>query len=385
MQLFVDTGFFVKAALLVIPAIILGYFEKPIRLYGCLVSLLFVWWAMKSSPTALIFLFLFIAWQLGLAKAYLYFRQRQGRKRSVYSAFMLATLLPLLLNKYDMATHSSLVLFGFLGISYMEFKALQVIIQIYDGQIKTIDPFSYLYMMIFFPVLTSGPIDRSERFKADIYRTLKRADYLDLVGSGLWKFSLGLLYKFVLSTFFYQIMANWGKGTDISAFLTTMYAYGFYLFFDFAGYSLMAVGASYFFGIQTPDNFNRPFVSKDLKEFWDRWHISLSHWFRDFVFSRVTMDLMKSGKFKNRYVIASIAFIINMLIMGLWHGVATHYILYGLYHGVLLAVTEVYQKKWKFHRKYRKNPVYQGVSWFVTFHLVMFGLLLFSGKLTRFL
>ncbi|RLK63112.1 D-alanyl-lipoteichoic acid biosynthesis protein DltB [Atopobacter sp. AH10] len=385
MQLFVDTGFFVYAALLSLPAILLGYFEKPIRLYGFAVSLLFVFLAMKDSKTALVFLVIFLIWQLLEAKIYLWLRQKQGRKAGTYWLFMGLALLPLLLNKYGIAQHSQFVFFAFLGISYMEFKALQVIIQIYDGQIKQIDSFSYIYMMIFFPVLTSGPIDRSERFKKDVYRTIPRAEYLELVGKGLWKMSLGLVYKLVISAIFYQAILLLGKGNGSLAFFVNMYAYGFYLFFDFAGYSLMAVAMSYFFGIQSPDNFNKPFISKDMKEFWDRWHISLSHWFRDFVFSRITMDIMKSGKVRNKYVIASTAFIINMLIMGLWHGVESHYIIYGLYHGVLLAGTELYQKKLPWHKKYRKNPAYQGLSWFVTFNLVMFGLLIFSGNLSKFI
>lgn len=71
------------------------------------------------------------------------------------------------------------------------------------------------------------------------------------------------------------------------------YSYGFYMFFDFAGYSLMAIGTSYILGIKTPENFNKPFISKDIKEFWDRWHITLSHWFRDFVFSRFCNEMYK--------------------------------------------------------------------------------------------
>lgn len=154
------------------------------------------------------------------------------------------------------------------------------------------------------------------------------------------------------------------------------YCYGFYMFFDFAGYSLMAIGTGYMLGVKVPENFNKPFISKDIKDFWARWHISLSERFRDFIFSRFVMLSMKQKWFKTRLTGASIGFLINMLVMGIWHGLTGHYILYGLYHGVLLAVTETYQKKSKF---YKKKKWYQIASWFVTLNLVMFGFLIFSG------
>ena len=164
-----------------------------------------------------------------------------------------------------------------------------------------------------------------------------------------------------------------------------MYSYGFYLFFDFAGYSLMAVGYSYLFGVRTPDNFNKPFLSVDIIDFWDRWHITLSHWFRDFVFSRITMDLMRSRKFKSRLTIAVIAFMLNMGLMGIWHGTEPYYIIYGLYHGVLLSLTEIYHKKSKFHKRNKKKKWYRLTTGFITFQLVMIGFFIFSGRIMIYL
>ena len=143
----------------------------------------------------------------------------------------------------------------------------------------------------------------------------------------------------------------------------------------------MAVGTSYILGVKAPDNFRLPFISKDIKEFWDRWHISLSHWFRDFIFSRFIMTAIRKKWFKTRLTGASIGFIINMLVMGAWHGLTVSYLLYGLYHGVLLALTEIYQKKARFYKKYKKKKWYQAVSCFVTFQLVMFGFYIFSGRM----
>ena len=239
--------------------------------------------------------------------------------------------------------------------------------------------------MIFFPVITSGPIDRSQRFQDDIYRSIPRDEYLNMAGIGIFKIVLGMVYKIVIAAGIYQLMIRLGNGTDLKTTFLYMYTYGFYLFFDFAGYSLMAVGASYLFGVKTPDNFNKPFLSVDIKDFWDRWHITLSHWFRDFVFSRVTINLMRSRKFKSRLTIAVIAFFINMGLMGVWHGTEPYYIMYGLYHGLLLSVTEVYQKKSRFYKSHRKDKWYRLVSGIITFQLVMFGFFIFSGRIMKYI
>lgn len=137
--------------------------------------------------------------------------------------------------------------------------------------------------------------------------------------------------------------------------LGSAYTYGLYLFFDFAGYSSMAVGTAYILGIRLPDNFRQPFISLDMKDFWNRWHISLSTWFRDFIFNRFMMKALKDKWFSDRIYAASAGYVVNMFIMGLWHGLEAHYIEYGLYHGVVLAVTEIYQKNQNFIKGQRVN------------------------------
>lgn len=155
------------------------------------------------------------------------------------------------------------------------------------------------------------------------------------------------------------------------------------MFFDFAGYSSMAVGTSYLLGIRTPDNFNRPFLSADMKDFWNRWHITLSSWFRDFIFTRFMVDSARKKRFKSRLNGAAVGLIFNMTIMGIWHGLEPHYIIYGVYHGLILAVTEIYQKKSKFYRNHKDKGWYRFGSWFLTLNFVMFGFLIFSGHVSK--
>ena len=109
--------------------------------------------------------------------------------------------------------------------------------------------------------------------------------------------------------------------------------------------------------------------------------MTLSFWFRDFLFSRVTMSLVRSRKIKNKMAIASVAFMINMFVMGVWHGLESNYIVYGLYHGVLLSLCEIFQKKSKFYKAHKKDKWFIALSWFITFNLVMLGFFIFSGRL----
>ena len=160
-----------------------------------------------------------------------------------------------------------------------------------------------------------------------------------------------------------------------------MYAYSFYLFFDFAGYSNFAIGTSYILGVRTPPNFFLPFLSTSIKDFWTRWHISLSKWFGDYVYSRITIDIMRKKLFKSRHTVSYIAQIITMLTMGAWHGLTLYYLLYGLYHGLLLVANDLYERKIPFYKKNKDHFAYQLLSVLVTFHLVCFGFLLFSGYL----
>ena len=169
------------------------------------------------------------------------------------------------------------------------------------------------------------------------------------------------------------------------AFLNTpiyMYAYTLYLFFDFAGYSNFAIGTSYILGVKSPENFNKPFLARNMKEFWDRWHISLSKWFGDYIFSRFLLNSLRSGKIKSRKLATRLAFLITMGTMGIWHGFTIYYILYGLYQGALLVLTDIYLGS-KTYKNFKTKKYYTPLSIFVNFQFVCFGMLLFSGYLFK--
>ncbi len=379
MTLYSGYIFFACLAAACIPAIALGIAERSVRNYALAASLFFVTAALAKHPVQLAYFVAYFIWQFITVMSYMHIYRKRGRDSRIYHAMLIISLLPLALQKLSALTDTSI--FGFIGISYLSFKTLQMIIEIYDGLIDEVKPLDFARFMIFFPVFSSGPIDRSRRFNDDSHRIIQRSEYLDLLGSGIFRILLGLVYKLVISSYLFALLSLISGMREWYFYVAYAYVYGLYMFFDFAGYSLMAVGTSYIFGVRTPDNFKAPFAAADISDFWNRWHITLSHWFRDYLFSRIVMAFTKKKLLDTRLQRACTAFIINMTVMGAWHGLTPYYLLYGLYHGLLLAASEVYHKKSQFYKKYKRSKLYRTVSCFVTIQAVMFGFLIFSGHL----
>ena len=373
MNYFEGNEFFLLLLVVLLIGFVLNYFGKRKDYYILSLSILFAGAIYGKSKAMVVYLLAFIIYQYVLV----FIAQRMDLKR--LKPLVMLSILPLVVNKVFAITQ--LHLLAFIGISYMSFKTIQIMLEISDGLIKEkISVKDYLQFLLFFPTVSSGPIDRSRRFLKEINEVMPRKDYLELAGDGIYRIVLGLLYKVVLSTYVYQILLALSNTGTVVYSIKYMYLYTLYLFFDFAGYSLMAVGSSNVLGIQTPMNFNKPFLSIDIKDFWTRWHITLSTWLRDFVFSRVLMQVIRKKWFKNRLHNAAYAYMVNMLVMGFWHGISVSYIAYGFYHGILISGFEIYQKKSTFYKKHKNKTWYKLISWFVTMNLVMVGFFIFSGE-----
>ncbi len=373
MNYFEGNEFFLLLFVVLLIGFVLNYFGKRKDYYILSLSILFAGAIYGKSKAMVVYLLAFIIYQYFLV----FIAQKMDSKR--LKPLVMLSILPLVVNKVFALTQ--LHLLAFIGISYMSFKTIQIMLEISDGLIKEkISVKDYLQFLLFFPTVSSGPIDRSRRFLKEINEVMPRKDYLELAGDGIYRIVLGLLYKVVLSTYVYQMLLALSNTGTVVYSLKYMYLYTLYLFFDFAGYSLMAVGSSNILGIQTPMNFNKPFLSIDIKDFWTRWHITLSIWLRDFVFSRVLMQVIRKKWFKNRLHNAAYAYMVNMLVMGFWHGISVSYIAYGFYHGVLMSGFEIYQKKSTFYKKHKNKTWYKLMSWFVTMNLVMVGFFIFSGE-----
>lgn len=377
MHFFEGLSFFMTLGFILIIAFIMNVFQKSTYYLSLVFSTLMVYFVFAENPMHLGSIIGYVL--VGYILMHLSVKFKEHKKTMILMIFLAG--LPLVLVKVLAVFKISGL--GFLGISYMTFKLIQIIIEIYDGLIeKPMGPLDYVHFLLFFPALSSGPIDRSRRFLEDWKKQRTKDEYLELAGTGIFRLVLGLFYKLVISGMVFQQMTSI-RYKDFSFFVIYMYLYTAYLFFDFAGYSLMAVGASNILGIETPMNFNVPFISVDIKDFWNRWHITLSTWLRDFVFSRIVMRFMRKKIFKKRLTTAMVAYMINMTFMGFWHGITLNYIAYGFYHGILMAAFEWYQKKSKFYKKNKNKTWYKVISWIITMHLVMFGFLIFSGKMSE--
>lgn len=274
--------------------------------------------------------------------------------------------------------------FGFLGISYMSFRVLDAVISLQDGLITFPSLGILLAYVLFFPCASAGPIDRYRRFAGDLARRRTAAEYALDIDAGIYRIAQGFLYKFILAQIIYtRWLALFSHGRDPVHMLAYMYGYTFYLFFDFAGYSAFAIGVSRFFGIHTPENFRAPFWSHNFREFWNRWFITLSWFLRDHIYMRFVLGATRRKWFKNRYVASYIGYLLTMGAMGFWHGLQLHYIVYGLYQGIMLIVHDFLARYNGRRKLIADGPLARLGSVVLTFNLVCFGMLIFSGHLFR--
>ena len=375
MTLFADPSFFVLLAAAVAPAAAIGLSGHTLRHYGLAVSVGFLACVFFKTPVQLAALLGFLV----VARASVLFLARNPKDRRRYLVSVASTLAPLVVYKVSAVFDQSL--WGFVGVSYVTFKAVQVVIEVHDGLIprEELGLEDWLYFLLFFPQFSSGPIDRSRRFFADAHATPARDEYAGMLARGILLLLAGAVYKVVVATWIHRFYAPSAAG-DAWAQVQTALLYGLYLFCDFQGYSLMAMGASYCLGIRCPRNFRAPFAAVDIIDFWNRWHITLSTWFRDFVFMRFTRWIMHRKLLRDRLQVAMCAFMVDMLVMGFWHGIAWCYIAYGLYHGMLLAATQAMRKRWGFYKRHRRDGWFRACSWAVTQALVFLGFAIFSGQ-----
>ena len=222
-----------------------------------------------------------------------------------------------------------------IGISFYTFQILSYVIDVYRGnaaaQRNFIDLAAYVAM---FPQLIAGPIVRY----TDIAPQLKhRTHTLSDAAYGARRFIIGLSKKVLLANVLYELISAYKDGAETSVLFTWLYAaaYILHLYFDFSGYSDMAIGLGRIFGFYFPENFNYPYISASVTEFWRRWHMSLGSWFRDYVYIPLGGNRVSRGKwFRNIFIV--------WLLTGLWHGAAWTFILWGLFFALFLTAEKLW-------------------------------------------
>jgi membrane protein involved in D-alanine export len=374
--------FFIILGVLLLPTMVLGIMGKRLRYYNVFVSIVVLAIIFSEGSAGFLSLVAFIVLQLLLIKGYIAYRQKKNNSLVFYVMSMLS-ILPLILSKVlpILAVDNWA---SFLGISYLTFRAVQIIIETRDGLIKQqLSIYQLVYFMLFYPTISSGPIDRFRRFQKDEEKRWAPEEYKELLYKGINKIFLGFLYKFIIgysiNTYFIMNLDHIADGM-FTYHLLYMYSYSLYLFFDFAGYTAFAVGVSYIMGIRSPENFNKPFISRNIKDFWNRWHMSLSFWFRDYVFMRFVFLMKKKKWIQNKMLVSNLGYILLFLLMGVWHGLAIQYIIYGAYHALMMTGFNFFETWNKKHKRWPTGRMMTVVSIIITFHVVCFGFYLFSGR-----
>lgn len=362
-----------------LPCVIMALCGRKSKIVNILVSIIMITCIIGWKHFQFLEFLLFLIGELVLIFFYNWFC-RKHCSRAVFCLVFLFSLAPLLLVRFSYQLPINAELIGFVGISYMCFKVWQLLIEIHDRKITSLSLIDVLSFLLFFPSFSSGPIARYQNFLDEQKKSVEQHEYIFCYFvPGVEKIFQGLFYKFVLSHFINScIMSHIPDVANFVNVILYMYSYTAYLFFDFGGYSLIAIGMGMLMGIRLPDNFNKPFLARNMKEFWERWHISLSTWFNDYVFGRFVLSNIRSKRIESPKVAARLGYLVTMLTMGLWHGFSLQYVLYGLYQGSLLVLTDLYIRS-KIYRKWKKSRFFTPVSRIVCFQFISFGMLLFSG------
>lgn len=388
-----------------LPLTLAGYYFLPRKfrnVFLMLASLLFYAWGEPKFVLVMI-LSILMNYTFGLLVVR---REDAGYRRRILTVMVIANLSVFFVFKYLNFTIENLnyLFHGAIpqthiplpiGISFFTFQAMSYVFDIAlgRGEVQK-NPFNVALYISLFPQLIAGPIVRYETVAQEIQT--RRENLADFV-RGSRRFTVGLAKKMILSNSV-ALLADQAFGyadaSQLSAAMAWLgvLAYAFQIYFDFGGYSDMAIGLGLMFGFHFDENFNYPYISRTVSEFWQRWHISLSSWFRDYLFypvSRKAVPLgrrvkQRWGKTAGRLTPSVIALAVVWLSTGIWHGASWGYILWGVYYGALLIAGLIFQpitKKWG--KKLNINPQ---APWFIGFQilrtmvLVLLGYVLFRSS-----
>ncbi len=297
-------------------------------------------------------------------------------------------IFPLLLIKTHtkFGTNYAQDLIAFAGISYYLFKVIHVYVD-NNNKEKPV-PFSEYCCYLLLPTtLLIGPINRFKPFQNDLKNSNENYNF-ELFKIGVEKILLGAVYKYVFAEIInrYWLFNFDATSNEIWQMSNVMYSYYLYLFFDFAGYSFLAVGFSNLLGFKIPDNFNLPFLAVNPADYWRRWHITLSEWLKDYFFTPF-YKFLSGKKSLKPYPITrqNVALFLTFVIMGYWNGFTNHFVASGVLFGLYSVIHNTYTIEC---RKKKRDIVFGNlsataikyISIFIMFNITAFAVYVFSGK-----
>lgn len=258
------------------------------------------------------------------------------------------------------------------GISFYTFQALSYIIDIYRDKVKPVtNPISFFTFKALFPQLVAGPIERASNLllQIDVARKFNRQWF----NAGIFQIAVGFFRKIViadsLAAYVDTVYGNPDFYDSNTLILATVF-YAFQIYYDFSGYSDIAIGTAKMLGFRFEQNFNLPYFSKSLTEFWRKWHMSLSFWLRDYLY-------ISLGGNRKGIAITYRNLMITMLLGGLWHGSSWNFVIWGGIHGLVLSVEKFVMSK---HLKIFENRIVSAFGYITTFTIVCFAWIFFRSQ-----
>lgn len=259
-----------------------------------------------------------------------------------------------------------------LGVSFFTITQIMYLVDCYEGITTAGTLFDHASFVCFFPYLISGPLGRVKRMRHQFDRFGGvDGDRTQSLARGVFHFSMGMFKKIVLADSFARVASfGFNSATHVSALEGWVFGvvYTLQIYFDFSGYSDMAIGSAMMLGIEIPRNFDSPLKAASIIDFWQRWHISLTGFITTYLYTPIIRSIKK-----RTLLASSLATVVAMCIAGLWHGAAWTFVVFGMLHGVGLAVNQVWRKK-----KLPRLPVF--LSWLLTFSLVVIAFVYFGSS-----
>src|SRR3954469_9263316 len=253
------------------------------------------------------------------------------------------------------------------GISFFTFQAISYVVDVRRRLVEPASTIDFAVYLCFFPHLVAGPIVRAREFLPQLRSP--RDPGKVAVGSGIALIGLGLVKKVVIADYLaravvdpvFAVPESYGAPDVWMA----AYAYTAQIYCDFSGYTDIAIGLALLMGYVFPQNFMSPYRATGFQDFWRRWHMTLSRFLRDFVY--IPLGGNRKGRFKTYRNLW-----LTMVLGGLWHGAAWTFVLWGAFHGTMLAIEHMFASRWE--------RVWKWLRWLITFHLVVFGWILFRAQ-----
>jgi alginate O-acetyltransferase complex protein AlgI len=350
-----------------------------------------------SLPPSIIQIFLVVF--LVISVSLIFLRFSKGYAGWIYASIIIILGLFVILKSDPLATTASRILrsmssqsvqlaspfdIRWLGFSYLSFRLLHTLRDRISGRLPDVTLQEFVIYIIFFPALTAGPIDRIQRFIQDLRQPYRSSTSSILIG--IKRIVIGIFSKFVLAdglALFALSSTSAAQVTSVGWLWVMLYAFALRIFFDFSGYTDIAIGMGQLLGINLPENFERPYLKQNLTLFWNSWHITLAQWFRAYFFNPLTRLLRSSQKALPAPLIIFVGQLSTFILIGLWHGINWNFAIWGAWQGFGLFIHNrwsdlIRRKDFDFTGHPSLNRLVNLSSTFLTFNYVALGWVWFT-------